>query len=211
MRVHLDVKVFPIRKLALPSALFFFAAFAAAPAGATLVPRLSFEQLVEGSRAIVHGTVLRSWTGWDSTQTAIWTHYEIRVVDMLKGGRLGSIVVSEPGGEVDGVHMQVVGAPRYAIGEEVVLFAARAANGYLRTCGWGQGKFQVREASADAGSGKLVRAVLGGVELIGPIRGEGRPPRKAGVSLKTFDGLDLEAFKARIRQAVSAPPAERNR
>ena len=32
---------------------------------ATLVPRMSVEQMIDDSELIVHGTVLRSWSDWD--------------------------------------------------------------------------------------------------------------------------------------------------
>lgn len=189
----------PLRRVALVAALLFSVSGAAF---ATLVPRMSFEQIVEGSVSIVHGTVVRTWSAWDSSRSTIWTHYEVRIVESLKGDRVETIVVSEPGGEVDGIQMQVVGAPRYVIGEEVVLFAASTPMGYLRTCGWGQGKFQVREV--EPGGGKRILGGLGSVQLVDPTGTTKESRRAAGVDLKTLDGLSLEDFKARVRAGVSA-------
>jgi hypothetical protein len=148
---------------------------------ATTVETVSFDQAVARSTAIVHGKVVRSWVSWDPEHTAIWTHYEIRIADLLKGPPAPAITISEPGGDLDGKHMQVVGAPRYAVGEEVVVFAAETPIGYLRTCGWEQGKFVVQ--------GSLVRS-----SKKGPA---------AAQSLVSHDGAGLDAFLARIRGEVA--------
>ena len=72
------------------------------------------------------------------------------------------LTISEPGGDLDGKHMQIVGAPRYEVGEEVVVFASPTPIGYLRTCGWGQGKFEVRPG--DGGAAKQVTGMVDGRE-----------------------------------------------
>ncbi len=155
--------------------------------------RMSFEQIVAGSDAIVHGTVARSWTAWDETHRSIWTHYEIAVADTLKGEPGPKIVVSEPGGELDGVHMQIVGTPVYEVGEEVVLFAAPTPIGYLRTCGWGQGRFAVR-------SERGVKTVAQGAMRAEVVEaGKQAPSQRA---LSTVGGSSLEQFKAMIRDEV---------
>ena len=72
-------------------------------ANATLVPALSVEELIDSSEVIAHGRVGRSWTAWDRAHKYIWTHHQIAVLDSIRGAATGSIVVSEPGGEVGGV------------------------------------------------------------------------------------------------------------
>jgi len=71
-------------------------------AQATIVPSLSLEALIDQSEVIVHGRVARSWPAWDSGHKYIWTHHLIEVIDPLRGAVAGSVVVSEPGGELDG-------------------------------------------------------------------------------------------------------------
>ncbi|MCB1018327.1 MAG: hypothetical protein KDC27_00295 [Acidobacteria bacterium] len=172
-------------------------ALAAATLAATTVERLSFGQVVAQSSAIVHGKVLRARSSWDAEHVAIWTHYDIQVRTSLKGRPGPVLTLSEPGGEADGKHMQVVGAPRYEVGEEVVVFVAPTATGLLRTCGWGQGKFDVR-ASGQAPSGRVVRSGVGAVTLVEP---QGARAAKAAAA-ETFDGADLETFLGRIRAEV---------
>ena len=83
-------------------------------AQATLVPALSLERLVDQSEIIVHGRVSSSWAAWDSGHKYIWTHYRIEVLDPLLGNLGANVVVSEPGGSLDGLTMRISGAPDYA-------------------------------------------------------------------------------------------------
>lgn len=166
---------------------------------ATIVPRMSLEAIVSESSSIVHGRVTRAWSAWDPERTAIWTHYEIEVEDALKGGGT-KVVVSEPGGEIDGMHMQVIGAPVYEVGEEAVIFLTPTPLGYLRTCGWGQGRFEVERTAR----GKAVRSRVEGVELADLKDPAAR--RQAATALESLDGLPLDDFKARVRAVLGQLP-----
>jgi hypothetical protein len=110
---------------------------------ATSVKEVSFEDLVASSDQIVSGRVTRSWTSWGSEHKFIWTRYEVAVDDVMAGPQTSSVVVSEPGGVLDGKAMTVESAVRYAIGENVVLFLHQFPSGDKRTVGWSQGKFTV--------------------------------------------------------------------
>jgi hypothetical protein len=108
---------------------------------ATIVPSMSFEELVASSDQIVSGTVVRAYTSWGPEHRLIWTRYEIRVGDTIKGARQDTVVVSEPGGSLAGQGMRVDGAVPYETGEHVTLFLHRYPSGDERTVGWAQGKF----------------------------------------------------------------------
>ncbi|MBI1356668.1 MAG: hypothetical protein GC160_20200 [Acidobacteria bacterium] len=172
--------------------------FSPPPLAATLVPEVGFETLVADSEAIVHGTVVRSWTAWDEGHAAIWTHYEVRVASWLKGSPASTIRISEPGGSVGGVHTQIVGAPRYAVGEEIVVFAHRTPIGYLRTSGWSQGKFVVSAGGSGSGnaSGKIVSSVRTGAQIVSAAQPVKTP-------LSSLDRSDLAQFLARVRAEVA--------
>lgn len=166
----------------------------------TQVPRMSLEEVVDASESIVHGTVVRTWSAWDDDRKYIWTHYEVEIVDDLKGAVSGALVVSEPGGTVGETVLQVAGAPRYEVGDEVVLFAQRTPLGYLRTCGWGQGKFRVERAGK--GAEATVHGGTKGVQLVN------RPAARLSTTrdrtpLAAVHGLDLEQFKTRVREMVA--------
>jgi len=174
---------------------------ASLPVFATLVPRMSLEEMTETADAVIHGTVVRTWADWDSTHEFIWTHYEIRLSESMLGDALDKAVISEPGGIVGTDSMQITGTPRYGIGEEVVLFVRRTPIGYLRTSGWGQGRFDV--ATDPRTGSKTVRARLAGIELVEPAGAANPRNQPAGTSPKALDGLPLEQFKIRIRSMIS--------
>ena len=146
-------------------------------AQAAIVPSLSVQELVDQSEIIVHGRVLRSWTAWDSARKYIWTHHEIEIIDPIRGAGLAPIVVSEPGGALDGIEMRFSGALPYSPGEETVVFLYRTPIGYLRARGFGQGKYTVT-------AGSRVRTNL------------------RGASPSTWENLPLAEFKARVREAL---------
>jgi hypothetical protein len=176
------------------------AALAVGAAQATLVERVSLEQLVDGSARIVQGRCLRTWSAWDATHQNIWTHSEIQVTDLLKGDAGQTVVVSELGGEVGDLGMRVEGMPQYQPGEEMVLFLYQTPIGLWRTRGLGQGKFIVlRDAPAGAAR---VRADLQTAALTEPAGGAPQ-----GTDLRRLDGLALDSFKTQVRALVKRPAA----
>ncbi len=179
--------------------LWLFLCFTTAQA--TLVPRLSLEQLAAESELVVHGTVVRRWADWGPSRKFIWTHHEVRVADMLKGRPALSVIVSEPGGEIGEIGMAVAGAPRYCVGQEVVLFLDRTPLGYLRGSGWGQGNFSIVESPAD--QTKRVRSAHVGASLIELPRTAGAPLALTRTSPAALNGLSLDECKTRLRHLLA--------
>ncbi len=180
--------------------------FWAAPAGATVVPRLDLPELTRSSDLIVHGRVVRHWSAWDSTGRFIWTHYTLEVAEALKGRPAASITISEPGGTVGRESMQIAGAPQYADREEVVLFLSRTPIGYLRANGWGQGRYTV--VSAPDGS-RRIRTDPGGIALAAPPGRSGRMAAANAPALSRLNGMALEDFKRLVRSEVARPEVTR--
>jgi hypothetical protein len=110
-------------------------------ASATLIPRLSFEQLTDASETVVAGRITTTWTAWDREHKYIWTHYNLTVDSALKGTPPTIVEFAEPGGALGDASMAIVGAVIYNVGNRVVIFLARMPNGYLRTAGWTQGVY----------------------------------------------------------------------
>ncbi len=166
---------------------------------ATLIQRMSLEELVDQSQSVVHGSVAKKWSAWDEKQQLIWTHYEIAVVDSLKGRGEAKLVLSEPGGTVGDAVMQVAGAPSYEVGEEVVLFTTLTPIGYARTCGWTQGKFHV-EKSAN-GVSRVLASSVQGAEIAE--RSSKQPAAaQAQTDLRSVNGMQLDEFKAKLRVLI---------
>lgn len=165
---------------------------------ATLVPRLTVEQMVDESASVVEGTVLRKWSEWDSAHQFIWTHYEIEVTDILKGVVGSTVTVSEPGGEVGGMNMSIASVPTYEVGEQVVILLSPTEIGFFRTCGWGQGKFSVQ----DSGGQKTVSAPGFGAQIVDMPSKNGE--KSIGTARKSLDGLSLSDFKSRLRALIQS-------
>jgi hypothetical protein len=100
------------------------------------------------------------------------------------------VVVSEPGGSLDGVSMSISGTPDYAVGEEAIVFLYRTPIGYLRATGYGQGKYTVTPEMR-------IHASLKGLEIL-------KRDLSSSVSLSTLDGLTVAEFKTRVRHATGS-------
>jgi len=161
---------------------------------AAVMPRVTAEELVAQSELIVRGHVTRSWSAWDSKHKFIWTHYEVAVGEMLRGPHGATLIVSEPGGSVDGVNMQSSGAVPFAAGEDAVLFLHRTPIGYWRVAGGPQGKFTVnREGRVFAGSL--------GVTYVDPPGGAA-----PGTPLSTLQGIPVSDLIGRVGRLAAAHP-----
>jgi hypothetical protein len=152
---------------------------------ATIIPRLSFEDLVAKSDQIVTGHVARQWTSWGPEHRFIWTRTEIAVEGTLKGAGARMVTVSELGGELDGREMVVAGSVSFSPGEHVALFLHKGPTGDLRPMGWTQGKFLV-----DA------------KERIHPASGQGldllTPSGFSGTDLRSLEGASLQDLRTRV-------------
>jgi hypothetical protein len=157
-------------------------------AGATEVARLSFEELADTSDLVVSGHATRAWAAWDTNHKYIWTHYELSVASVHKGAPGSTVELAEPGGALDGIVMGIAGSVAYTPGEYVLVFLQRMPNGYLRTTGWGQGKYPI-DAHGRIGTAGVMR----GLEIV-----DTRTPAHGVISLTTLEGMNLNELSRRI-------------
>ena len=158
-------------------------------ATATSVPRISFNEMTDQSEVIATGHITRTWSDWDSTHKYIWTHYEMSVASTYKGQGAQTVVISEPGGVVGAMGIEVAGAVRYGVGDDVLVFLQRMPNGFLRTTGWGQGQYRVDERGALHASEALKTE-----ELVG----------SPNAGLSSLDGHTLNEIAGRVSARVRA-------
>ncbi len=161
-------------------------------AGATSIPRLSFEQLTDVSNMVVAGHIARSWSAWDAEHKYIWTHYELSVDSAHKGGPPSKVEFAEPGGTVGGFVMAIAGSVAYTPGENVFVFLQEMPNGYLRTTGWGQGKYTLDPDGTLHGD-----AALRGVDIV-----DTKTPAAAATPLTRLEGMNIKDAGARIATRV---------
>jgi hypothetical protein len=165
----------------------------AATLSAATVPRMSFERIVRSSPRAIRGEVVRSWSAWDEAHAAIWTHYEIRVAETLRGPAAAMFTISEPGGAVGDLAMRVPGAPEFAVGEKAVFFTYPTPLGYWRVSGWGQGRFRIDEQDG----GLVVRSPQPGAAIL-----DMRPAAAKAAAVSERGGQSLEAFLERTRALI---------
>lgn len=171
------------------------------PAHAIVYVAADFQTLVNEARTIVLGRVVSLDPEWTEGRRGIETFVSIDVERTLKGSAGDSIVVRVPGGQM-GPYLSVMpGAPRFAEGDEVVLFLAGAAAEVPHILALGQGVFRVvrdpatgartvvpelLRASADGAvqviRGDLTRKPTALARFILDVRGIAGPPlREKGV------------------------------
>jgi hypothetical protein len=129
----------------------------AAAARATTVPQMSLRDMVRMAPSIVHGTVASSSSHWNDDHSLIVTDVRIRITDVLKGNEVGEVVVTQPGGKVGKLRVDVDGAAAFRPGDEAILFLAPDAKGHQEVVGVFRGRFDV---TIDTRSGmKSVRGI----------------------------------------------------
>jgi hypothetical protein len=110
-----------------------------------------FQTLVSEAHTIVLGRVVSLDSEWTEGRRGIETLLSIDVERTLKGSAGDSIVVRVPGGQMGPYLSVMVGAPRFAEGEEVVLFLAGAPPEVPHILALSQGVFRVvRDANSGA-------------------------------------------------------------
>jgi hypothetical protein len=110
--------------------------------GATL-ERLSLDDLIARSAAIVRGTVSDSWAAF--TGSIIYTHYIIQVGETLKGASRNRVEIVVTGGTVNGLSQNFSGSPTLAKGDEFVFFLWTSKAGLTQIMGLTQGLFALPE------------------------------------------------------------------
>jgi len=180
---------------------------AASPSSASVVTPMDLATLTRLSPVVVRGEV-ESGAVASGTRGEIVTWTTVRVEERLKGAEGRSrIAVAVPGGMSPARVSRLVGAPRFRVGERVVLFARPTKGGLLTVTGLFQGKFRVEgdEAVQDEGEGasvtgsgaRLPRTALG--PFLAAVRGLVR--RHPGPALA--DAVRAEAPTG----AVEVPPS----
>ena len=108
---------------------------------AATLERLSLDELIDQSSAIVRGRV----TGSSATFTgsAIYTHYKVQVLQSWKGAAQGTVDVAVPGGTANGLRQTFSGAPQLIAGKEYVLFLWTSKSGLTWITGLSQGLFDL--------------------------------------------------------------------
>jgi len=136
-----------IRKFAaLALVAISFATSASVPA--TTLKRMSLPDLSRAAHTIVRARCLANSTRWDAGE--IWTFTTFDVEEIWKGSAPARITVRLLGGKTGNLTSTVSGVPRFAPGEELVLFLERTLAQDFSIVSWVQGTFRIgRDRTTD--------------------------------------------------------------
>lgn len=185
---------------ALLALLWMTGAGAPPRAAATVVIAKDFAALCAEADLVFVGTVTAVESRWsDPARRAIETAVTFADLTWLRGAARDTVTLRFAGGTMDGLHEEVAGVPRFAVGERRVLFA-RDGTYVSPVVGFNQGVFQVVEgadgpvvldhdahAVTAVGRAALQRGAVG--------------DRAAAVPLDTF----LEQVRARLADEGARP------
>ncbi len=170
----------------------------AGDAGATSLVRFAFDSLCVRAASIAYVRCAESRSFLDEERGEVVTRTWLEVLTLVKGGPVGEIVLTLPGGEVDGRGYALLGVPRFSPGDERVVFLYDAdEHGSPWPIGLGQGCYRV-------GVGKdsnVVVSLQAGVTAL-PEGAAFKPS-----SHRRFE-VPLQIFLDRIRQILSPPPGD---
>jgi len=116
---------------------------AGAPA---LLQPLSEAELARRAERILVGRVVAVAGHWNADRSRIFTRVELKVERALKGAATATAALEILGGTVGTLTSEVGAAPRFTVGEEVLVFTQsleEAGWRYETVLGWAQGKFRL--------------------------------------------------------------------
>lgn len=108
-------------------------------AEATTLQRLTLDDMIQQSTAIVRGKVQMAQASMQGR--SIYTHYTVQVVETLKGSAASQVDIVVPGGSIKGFRQIVAGSPSLLNGQEYVLFLWTSRTGLTHIIGMSQGLF----------------------------------------------------------------------
>lgn len=152
-------------------------------ASATTVMHMEVEDMAPMAAVVLIGEVNQVQASWNAEKTKIHTRVLISPTEVLKGDKgLGTVLVKTIGGQVGNTVAEVSGAPKFVVGERVLVFLEprKDGDGYL-TLGFYQGKFKVFNDPA-SGREMIVRDV--------PARGVSALAKTASTPINQVRSLD---------------------
>jgi len=174
---------------------YFILALAFASSIGTLqsatLERLTLDDMILRSTTIVRGKVTASWAAY--TGSVIYTHYQVQVIEQLKGEPRATVEVMTPGGTVKDEESTFSGSPALNNGDEFVFFLWTSKTGITWITGLTQGLFALNsEVSADRLATRSASREL----MLDP--NTSRPVKDSALSMK------LSVLRSRIAATLAA-------
>lgn len=134
--------------------------------GAATLEKLSLDDMIGKSTAIVRGRVTSSAAAWQGSM--IYTHLKVQVLERWKGAPRAVEEVLVPGGVIRGARQSFSGAPALLEGTEYVLFLWSGRSGKTHVIGLSQGVFDIQAAPG----GKLATRAASSELMLAPGTGQ---------------------------------------
>ena len=163
---------------------------------ATVVVAKDFAALCREADLIFVGTVVDIESRWnDDAKQSIETLVTFDDLTWMRGTPSSAVTLRFAGGEVDGLHEEIAGAPHFTIGERRVIFAHDGR--YVSPIvGFDQGALHV----VDGSGGPVVVGAPAPTTVNGALR-LGAPPADGGGS------VPLDEFLDRVQHQLALPAA----
>ncbi|MGO9094595.1 MAG: hypothetical protein ACLQGV_05175 [Bryobacteraceae bacterium] len=145
---------------------------------AATLQRLSLDDLAQKSTAIVRVRALDSYAA--QSNSIIYTHYRLQVVEWWKGSGGEAAEVVTPGGVVGASKQVFSGAPQLVMGGDYVLFLWKGPSGLTHIVGLSQGLFKV---GRDANGQVVATREASAGPMLDPATGQAVGDRAASYSL----------------------------
>jgi hypothetical protein len=159
------------------------------PASATTLEKLSLDDMIAKSTAVVRGRVQGCTAEFRAP--IIYTHCKVAISEHWKGNTPAIADVMILGGTFKGTTQSFPGAPKLTEGEEYVLFLWTGRSGMTQIIGFSQGAFSL---SMFAKSEQVEQKSAAGETLLDPM---GR--RVSDDPIR----MSLKTFKARVLSGVA--------
>ncbi|MFI5179233.1 MAG: hypothetical protein ACHQO8_11740 [Vicinamibacterales bacterium] len=169
--------------------LFVALAILAEPLRATVVVPADLGELTRDARAIVRGRVVSVDGRWTEDRRTIETIVTIEVATYLKGALGPTLQFRVPGGDLGRYRSIVVGAPLFAVDEQIVVFLGANGPAVPYILGFNQGVYRIARAADNSGWLVTPPALLPSVAGTTPVV-RGDPSRRP---------LPLADFEQRVR------------
>jgi len=180
------------------AAATMLAAAVAVPQATTVVPP-TFDDMVARSQVVFVGQTIGVRSEWASTRSgpAIVTLVTFKVIRTLKGELGGQTVLEFLGGTVGEHRLEVLGVPKFRVGDEDVLFVDERGRPVSPVVGFMHGRFRVLEEPA-TGRRSVARydfEPLASVRDIGAARAPARVPSSRALTLAAFEDEIVRATR----------------
>jgi hypothetical protein len=159
-------------------------------ASATISRAMPFADKVDNASAIVVGKCVDQSSRWDAAGKWILTYSTFRIEKSIKGGPAQEITLVTPGGEVNGIHQETIGVPKFDIGDDRVVFVKNTRVGPT-VLYFEQGTYDIETIRGE----RVVKPAVTAAVLVDTQRGMAVTPEEPS-TLREFE----DRVRARVKE-----------